>query len=157
MFSEFKNVLEGSYRTNWHEVLSEHFLEPLEETSAYPCNKKEDFEQAIELFIKKIFDNKKPQDLQYIYMAPGGNYRPAKDLLTSPRVHSPHFNEMLRIAKFLLARNTTKPSDELALQWYYMSYNKNDCDKFILSSKTLDDKTIESVTAFSGSFRTEKA
>ena len=100
-FSEFGNVLGDLYRTTWHEVLNEHFPEPLEEASTYPCNKKEDFEQAIKLFTKKILNNKKHQDLQYIYMAPRGNYRPAKDLLTSTSMHSHHFKEMLRIAKFL--------------------------------------------------------
>ena len=68
-FLEFQNVLGDSYRTTWHKVLSEHFPEPLEEVSTHPRNKKENFEQAIELFIKKIFDNQKPGDLQYIYMA----------------------------------------------------------------------------------------
>ena len=81
-FLEFKNVLGDSYRTTWHKVLNKHFPEPLEKISAYSRDKK-DFEQAIELFIAKILDNKKPLNLQYIYMAPGGDYRLAKDLLTS--------------------------------------------------------------------------
>jgi hypothetical protein len=68
---EFQNVLGDSYRTTWHEVLNEHFPKPLEEVSMHPRNKKEDFELAIKLFIKKILDNLR--DLQYIYMSPGGN------------------------------------------------------------------------------------
>jgi hypothetical protein len=59
-FSEFENILGDSYRTIWHKVLNEQFPEPLEETSAYPHGKNEDFEQAIKLFIRKILDNKKP-------------------------------------------------------------------------------------------------
>jgi hypothetical protein len=55
---------------------------------------------------------------------------------------------MLRIAKLLLASDIPKPSDEFSLQWYYMSYHKNDRRKFVLSGKTLDDETIESVTTF---------
>ena len=85
---ELQNVLGDSYRTTWHEVLSEHFPEPLEEVSTHPRSKKEDFNQAIKLFIKKILDNRRPRDLKYIYMAPGGNYRLTKDLFTLPRVHS---------------------------------------------------------------------
>ena len=81
-------------------------------------------------------------------MAPGGDYRLAKDLLTSPRVHSHRFKEMLRIAELLPAGDIPKPSDELSLQWYYMSYHKNDREKFVLSGKTLNDETIESVTTF---------
>ena len=56
-FLEFQNILGDSYCTTWHEVLNEHFPEPLEEVSTHLCNKKEDFEQPIELFIKKILDN----------------------------------------------------------------------------------------------------
>ncbi len=147
-FSEFESVLGDSYRTTWNEVLNDHFPEPLEEVSTQTRSKKEDFDQAIKLFIKKSLDNKKPLDLQYIYMAPGGNYRLGKDLLTSPHVHSHHCKEMLQIAELLPAGNIPKPSDELSLQWYYMSYHKNDREKFVLSGKSLDDETIESVTSF---------
>ncbi len=115
-FLEFQNVLGDSYLTTWHKVLNEHFPEPLEEVSTHPRSKKEDFDQATKLFIKKILDNQKPRDLQYIYMAPGGDYRLAKDLLTTPCVHSHRFKEMLRIAKLLPAGNIPKPSDELSLQ-----------------------------------------
>ncbi len=94
-FLEFQNILGDSYCTTWHEVLNEHFPKPLEEVSTHLCNKKEDFEQPIELFIKKILDNRKPQDLQYIYMAPGDDYCLVKDLLTLPRVHLHCFKEML--------------------------------------------------------------
>ena len=55
---------------------------------------------------------------------------------------------MLRIAKLLPAGNIPKPSNELSLQWYYISYHKNDRKKFVLSGKTLVDETIESVTTF---------
>ena len=99
-FLEFQNVLGDSNRTTWHEVINEHFPKPLEEVLAHSRNKKEDFERAIELFIKKILDNQKPRDLQYIYMAPRGDYRPMKDLMTSPRVHSHCFKEMLRMSSF---------------------------------------------------------
>ena len=147
-FSDFENVLGDLYPTTWHEVLNKHFPEPLKEASMYSCNKKEDFERAIELFIVKILNNKKPRDLQYIYMAPGGNCRLAKDLLTLPRVHSHHFKEMLYIAKLLLVGDIPKPSDELALQWYYMSYHKSNRKKFDLNRKMLKDETIESITTF---------
>ena len=66
-------------------------------------------------------------------MPPGGDYRLAKDLLTS---YFHHFKEMLRIAELLPVGNILKPADELSLQWYYMSYHKNNREKFILSRKT---------------------
>ena len=56
--------------------------------------------------------------------------------------------EMLRITDLLPTGDIPKPLDELAHQWYYMSYHKNDQEKFVLSGKMLDDKTIESVTTF---------
>jgi hypothetical protein len=81
-------------------------------------------------------------------MAPGGDYRLAKDLLTSPRAHSYRFKEMLQVAELLPTGNIPKPSDELSLQWYYMSYHKNDHEKLVLSGKLLNDETIKSVTSF---------
>ena len=89
-------------------------------------------------------------------MAPGGNYCLAKDLLTSPCMHSHRFREMLRIAKLLLSGDILKPSDKLSLQWYYMSYHKNDREKFVLSRKTPDDETIESITTFFQAFFEQK-
>ena len=81
-------------------------------------------------------------------MAPGGNYCLAKELLTLPHVHLHHFKEMLCIAELLPAGDIPKPSNELALQWHYILYQKSDREKFMLSRKTLDDETIESVMAF---------
>ncbi len=57
-------------------------------------------------------------------MAPGGDNRLAKDLLTSPPVHLHRFKEMLHIAELLPAGDIPKHLDELALQWYYMSYQR---------------------------------
>jgi hypothetical protein len=147
-FLEFENVLGDSYRTTWLEVLSEHFPEPLEETSPHNRDSKDDFDRAVALFIKKTLDNEKPRDLQYIYMQPGGDYRLMKDLVTPPRLHAQRFKEMLRIAETLPAGDIPKPSDALALQWYYMSYHKSDREKFVLGGKTLKDATIDTVTAF---------
>ena len=78
-------------------------------------------------------------------MAPGGDYR---DLLTLLRVHSHRFKEMLCIAKLLPEGDIPKPLGKLSLQWYYMSYHKNNREKFVLSGKTLDDETIEFITTF---------
>ena len=90
-------------------------------------------------------------------MAPGGDCRPAQDLLTSPHVHSCHFKEMLCITKLLPVGNISKPLDKLTLQCYYMLYHKSNRDKFVLSGKTLDDKTIESILAFFRLFLNRKS
>jgi len=55
---------------------------------------------------------------------------------------------MLCIAEILPAGDIPKPSDALALQWYYMSYHKSDREKFVLGDKTLKDMTVETVTKF---------
>jgi hypothetical protein len=150
LFSEFEHVLGDSYHTTWAEVLNEHFPEPLEEASTYSHDKKEGFKQAIELFITKILNNKKPRDLQYIYMAPEGDYSLARDLLTLPRLHLHHFKEMLHIAKLPPAGDIPKPSDKLALQWYYMSYHKSDHKKFVLSRKRLTTRPSSPSQPFFG-------
>ena len=141
-------MLGDSYRTTWQEVLAEHFSEPLGEEATSQCETKEDFDRAIALFIKKTLNNEKPRDLQYIYMQPGGDYRLTKDLVTPPRLHAQRFKEMLRVAELLPAGDFPKPSDALALQWYYMSYHKSDRKKYVLGEKTLKDATFESVTTF---------
>jgi len=129
-------------------VLAEHYPEPLDEDS--PCHRetKEDFDRAVGLFIKKTLDNDKPHDLQYIYMQPGGDYRLIKELVTPPRLHAQRFKEMLHIAEILPAGDIPKPSDALALQWYYMLYHKSDREKFVLGGKTLKGATVDTVTKF---------
>ena len=152
-FSEFENVLADRYKTTWLEVLHDHFPEPLEAETIVTAPErnrevKSNFYLAIDLFIKKVLDNQKPRDLQYIYMAPGGDHVVKKDLLTPPRAHSHRFKEMLRIAKLLSAGEIAKPTESLAAEWYYMTYHKADRDKFVASGKKLADETIESLTEY---------
>ena len=115
-FLEFENVLGDSYRTTWQEVLAEHYPEPLDETSPGNRDTKNDFDRAVMVFIKKMLDNEKPCNLQYIHMQPGGDYRLMKDLVTPPRLHAQQFKEILCIAKVLPAGDIPKPSDALAMQ-----------------------------------------
>jgi hypothetical protein len=55
---------------------------------------------------------------------------------------------MLHIAKALPASNWLKPSEALALKWFYMLFHKNNHNKFVTAGKTLKTKTFESVTKF---------
>jgi hypothetical protein len=78
-FLEFENVLGDKYCTTWLELLTNHFLEPLENkpkaTRELKCrDKKEHFYCAISNFICEVFGDQKPCDRQYIYMQPGGDY-----------------------------------------------------------------------------------
>jgi hypothetical protein len=86
-FVEFKNVLQGQYKTAWKQVMHEHFPEPtnLENVPAeHDCSSETDFRCAVELFIIKILHDKKPRDWQCIYMMPGGNHNVQKRIMTSP-------------------------------------------------------------------------
>jgi hypothetical protein len=89
-FSEFENVLEGSYKTAWREVVNNHFTEPLpaeaskRDSSNPELDTKEGFYKAIQLFVCTILDSKTLRNLQYIYMEPAGNHKIVKDLLTPP-------------------------------------------------------------------------
>ncbi len=111
-------------------------------------DKKENFYCAISIFICKILGDQKPRDPQYIYMQPGGDYPFRKDLMTPLRMHARQFKEMLQIAKALPASNWPKPSEALALEWFYMSLHKNNRNKFIKLGRKLDTETFKLVTEF---------
>jgi hypothetical protein len=62
---EFKNVLQGQYKTVWKQVVHENFPEltymemvPAEQDSSSKTN----FHHAVEHFIIKALQEKKPQD-----------------------------------------------------------------------------------------------
>jgi hypothetical protein len=152
-FLEFENVLGNGYCTNWPEVLSKHFPEPFENKpkatcESKNCDKEEHFYHAISLFICEILGDKKLCDRQYIYMQLGGDYPFQKDLMTPPCMHTHCFKKMLRTTKALTASNMPKPSDALLLQWYWMSFYKNDRNKFVTAGKKLKTKMLGSITKF---------
>jgi hypothetical protein len=70
-------------------------------------------------------------------MAPGGDYRIVKDLLTPPREHARRYKEMLRITEQLPPGEKQPPSKKLVLQWYYMTYHNSDRTEYVKSGKKL--------------------
>ena len=124
-FSKFEMVLAGGYKTAWREVVRDHFT-PLPEGASEEQLEKTFFE-AITHFVCAILDSDAPRDEQYVYLAPGGDHRVVKDLLTPPREHARRYKEMLRIAEQLPPGEKQPPSEKLALQWYYMMYHRSDC------------------------------
>jgi hypothetical protein len=58
------------------------------------------------------------------------------------------FKEMLQIAETLPASNWSKPLELLALEWFYVSFHKNDRNKFVTVGRKLDTQTFELVTEF---------
>ena len=100
------------------------------------------------IFVCTILDSEKPRDVQYVYLAPGGDHRILKDLLTAPRDHARRFKEMLRIAELLPPGKAQPPSDKLAMQWFYMTYHCADRAEYVKSGKKLADETIETLSAY---------
>jgi hypothetical protein len=156
-FSEFENVLDGSYRTAWREVIKDHFnLAPdenagevislVEPENWADCE--EGFHRAVKLFVCTILDSETPWDVQYVYLAPGGDHKIVKNLMTSPHNHARWFKEMLGIAEELPPGEKPPPSLNFALQWYYMTYHRKDRLEYIRSSKKLCDETIDTLTAY---------
>jgi hypothetical protein len=152
-FLEFESILGDGYCTTWLKGLTEHFPEPLENKPKatrelkHP-EKKENFYCVISIFMCEILGDQKPRDQSYIYMQPGGDYPFQKDLMTPPRMHARQFKEMLQITKALTAGNWSKPSEALALEWFCMSFHKNNCNKFATAGRKLDTETFELVTEF---------
>ena len=68
--------------------------------------------------------------------------------MTSPRDHARRFKEMLRIAEELPPGEQLPPSDKLALQWFYMTFHRNDRLEYVRSGKKLSDETIDTLTAY---------
>ena len=145
-FSQFENVLEGSYKTAWREVVRDHFSD--ESAIVETQNDEAGFHRAVRLFVCTILDSETPRDVQYVYLAPGGDHQIRKDLLTAPRDHARRFKEMLRIAELLPPGETPPPSEKLAVQWYYMTYHRADRAEYVKSGKKLADETIETLSAY---------
>jgi hypothetical protein len=127
-------------------VVKDHFT-PLPAEASKDELKKSFFE-AITCFVCAILDSDTVRDEQYNYMAPGGDHRIAKDLLTPPREHARRYKEMLRITEQLPPGKKQPPSKKLALQWYYMTYHRSDCTEYVKSGKKLSAETIKSLTEY---------
>jgi hypothetical protein len=68
--------------------------------------------------------------------------------MTPLQMHARQFKEMLQIAKALSAGNWPKPLEALALEWFFMSFHKNNRNKFVMLAIKLDTKTFKLVTEF---------
>ena len=55
---------------------------------------------------------------------------------------------MLLIAELLLVSEIAKPTKSLTAEWYYMTYHKADCNKFVASRKKLSNEAIKSLTEY---------
>ena len=150
-FTEFGNVLQGAYLTDWKQVCHAHFPEPIDSAGIRPEQDRsvpENFQRAIDLFLVRTLKEQKPRDRQYIYLAPGGDYGIHKDLLTSPLDHLHRFQEMLRISELLPAGDIPPPNAALQVEWFYMSFHKSDRSEYVRSGRKLSDETLDSLAEY---------
>jgi hypothetical protein len=77
---------------------------------------KANFCHAVELFIIKALHETKPQDWQYIYMMPSGDYNAWKKIKTSPINHFHQSEEMMCIAGLLPVGNIPTPNTQLQVE-----------------------------------------
>ena len=141
-FAEFDNVLQDRLLSDWKQILSYHFLEPVDLETVLPMNDRssaENFSCVINLFPMQTLNKKKPRDPQYIYMAPGGDHGIHKNLMMQPLDHLHRFQEMLRIAELLPEGDLGKPNAALQVEWFYMSFHKSDRSEYVRSGCRLYD------------------
>ena len=150
-FLEFKNMLQGWYKTAWKQILHKFYPE-LVDAAMVPteqdCSHKEKFLHAIELFLKKVPHEKKPWDRQYIYLAPGGDHNVQKPLVTKPINHLHQWEELLCIAELLPAGNIITPSMKLQVEWFYMTFHKSDRIEYVRSGWKLHKETLQTLTEY---------
>lgn len=142
-FVEFGNVLEGSPKTVWEQVLDTY--------AALDRNLQSSFDTCIAAFICKMLNNPQPRDAMWIYLSPFGDNKSNrffKDLTTSPVEHLRRFLELHRHSLILPAGHMADPGARLLVEWLYMSYHQNDRMKFTESGKNLDSMTLESLTQY---------
>jgi hypothetical protein len=151
-FVEFENVLQGHHKTAWNQVLYEHFPKPVDATVPVPATQdrslEENFHQAIQLFIQQTLNKKKPRDRQYIYMQPGEDYVFQKPMMQSPVEHLQQFKEMIWMADALPAGDMHPPNQALQLEWFYMSFHKEDRVKYVESGQCLSNDMLKSVAEY---------
>ncbi len=150
-FVEFENVLQGQYKTAWKQVVHKHFPEltdPENVPTKQNCSTEENFCRAVELFIIKALHEPKPQDQQYIYMMPNGNYNVQKKIKTSPIDHLHQWEEMMRVTGLLPVGNIEMPNAQLLVEWVYMTFHKPDRAEYVRSGHKLRNKMLQTLMEY---------
>ncbi len=66
-------------------------------------------------------------------MQPGGDYVFQEPMMQSPVEHLRQFEEMIQIVAALPAGDMHPPNQALQLEWFYMSFHKEDRAKYVES------------------------
>ena len=144
-FTEFKNVLQGQYKTAWKKIVHEFFPEPVDLSNV---TAEQDRSREEKLFLRKALHEDKPRDRQWIYMAPGGNYNVQKALATKPIDHLHRWEEMLRVAELLPAGDIETPSAGLQVEWFYITFHKTDRAEYVCSGRKLREETLQTLAEY---------
>ncbi len=151
-FMEFESVLQSQYKTLWKQVLHKHFPEhtnPENVPIKQDCSTEENFCCAVEHFIIKALHEPKPQDRQYIYMMPGGNYNVQKRIKMSPIDHLHRWEEMMCIVGLLpMGNNIEMPNTQLQVECFYMTFHKSDHAEYVQSQHKLCDKMLQTLAEY---------
>jgi hypothetical protein len=150
-FVEFKNMLQGQYKTAWKPVAHKHFPEPTNPENVpvkQDCSSEANFRHAVELFITNVLHNKKLRDQQYIYMMPGGNHNVQKKIKTSPLNHLYQWEEMMRVADLLPEGDIPMPNEQLQVEWFYMTFHKSDRAEYVQSGCKPSDKMLQAIAEY---------
>jgi hypothetical protein len=133
-FAKFGNMLQGHLLSDWKQILSNHFLEPVDQKTVLPTHDHslaDNLSHTTNLFLVQMLNKKKPRDYQYINMAPDDDHWIHKDLMTLPFDHLHRFQEMMQIVELLPAGDMVKPNAALQVEWCYMSFHKYDRAEYV--------------------------
>jgi hypothetical protein len=81
-------------------------------------------------------------------MQPGGDYVFQKPMMQSPVEHLRRFEEMIRTVAALPAGDMHPPNQALQLEWFYMSFHKEDRAKYLESGRHLADEMLKSLAKY---------
>jgi hypothetical protein len=77
-----------------------------------------------------MLNKKKPRDRQYIYMQPGRDHVFQKPMMQLPVDHLDN-SKRFWTAEALPAGDMHPPNKALQLEWFYMSFHKEDRSKYV--------------------------
>ena len=90
-FAKFVKCLQGRNSSNWEQVLNGHIPETVSSVDSILVSQDHEsaknFTRSINLFLVCMLNKQKPQDRQWIYMAPGSDHLLHKELMTTPLGH----------------------------------------------------------------------
>jgi hypothetical protein len=69
-------------------------------------------------------------------------------MMQTPVEHLQRFKEMIQMAEALSAGDMHPPNQALQLEWFYMSFHKEDRAKYVESGRRLIKETLESLAEY---------